>query len=93
MKHHLESWLSIPCPRGAQYSHTLPPVPPVIWELVSVVVGCVVFGAGVVSAVGGTRGVCVSLSRASATTSDHVNVVPCSVTLVLRTVSKSCCIG
>ena len=61
--------------------------------VVSVVVGRVVFGAWVVGAVGGTRGVCVSLSRASATTSDHVNVVPCSVTLVFRTASKSCCIG
>lgn len=57
------------------------------------VAGRVGFGAYVVGAVGGTMGVCVSLSRASATTSDHVKVVPCSVTFVFRTASKSCCIG
>jgi hypothetical protein len=65
----------------------------VVWGVVSVVGGRVVFGACVVGAVGGTRGVCVSLSRASATTSDHVNVVPYNVTLVFLTASRSCCIG
>jgi hypothetical protein len=92
MKHHLESWLSIPYPNGAQYSHTRPPVPPVAWVVISVVAGRVVFGACVGGAVGGTSGVWVSLSRASATTSDQVSVVPCNVILVFRTVSKSSCI-
>ena len=45
MKHHLASWLSIPCPSGAQYSHTLPPVPPVACGVVSALGGLVAFGA------------------------------------------------
>jgi hypothetical protein len=84
----------MPDPNGAQYSHTLPPDPPV-WVLwvVSLVVCLGAFCAGNGGDVGGTRGVYVSLSRASATTSVHVSVVPCSVTLAFRTASRSCYIG
>ena len=94
MKHHFASWLSIPYPSGAQCLHTLPPAPPVLvlW-VVSLAGGRGAFCAGGVGDVGGTRGVYVSLSRVSATTSAHVSVVPCSVTLVFRIASKSCYIG
>jgi hypothetical protein len=84
----------MPDPNGAQYSHTLLPDPPVgvLW-VVSLVVGRGALCAGDVGDVGGTRGVYVSLSRASATTSVHVSVVPYSVTLAFRTASRSCYIG
>jgi hypothetical protein len=48
--------------------------------------------AGATGAVGVVIGVCVNRSRDSATTSDHVSVDPYSVTLVLLTYSKSCCV-
>ena len=74
--------------------HTLPPVgccPKDVGGLVVALVGGrgaqVVVGAG---AVGGTKRAYVSRSHANTTTSDHVYVVPCNVTLVFLTNSKSC---
>jgi hypothetical protein len=91
IKHHLESWLSMPDPSGEQYSQTLPPVPPWVGLLAVSFGGALgAFGACVVGEEGRTRGVYVNLSRANATTSIHVSVVPYKVTLVLRTCSKSC---
>ena len=58
--------------------------------VVSLVVGCgvrVIVGMG---AVDGTKGAYVSWSRANTITSTHINVVPCNVTLVFLTDSKSC---
>jgi hypothetical protein len=94
IKHHLESWLSMPDPSGEQYSQTLPPVPPWVGLLAVSFGGALgAFGACVVGEVGGIKGTYVSLSRASATTSVHVSVVPYNVTLAFLTCSKSYCIA
>jgi hypothetical protein len=90
MKQYFESWLSIPVPKGAKYSQTLPPDPPVVVLLaVSFTGGRGAFCAYGVGAVGGTSGNYVSFSRASARMSVHISIAPYNVTLVFLTYSKS----
>lgn len=95
IKQFAASWLSMPWPKGAQYSQTLPLLPPALVLLlaVSLMGWRGTFGASGAGAVGGIKGTYVSLSRASATTSVHVSVVPYNVTLAFLTCSKSYCIA
>ena len=83
-------WLSIPYPNGPQYSQIFPFCPPVV---VYSAAGYLVDyrGAGGRGADDEVNGACVSLSCAKATTSDHVKVDPCSVTLVVLTCSNAAC--
>jgi hypothetical protein len=66
----------MPEPKGAQYVHTFPEPPDEVFGAVLVVDGRLFRVGYETGAGGGTRGAYVSLSRASATTSDHVRVVP-----------------